>query len=519
MKPTTEHDPHADKGMDEMMALFREESYFRRLRNMFRGLRAPHDTRDYKVARIELQRLAAPTSAVIVPALAVLLLAIFAVGRVAKDEVIVPWFGPEKPLTPLETVKVPTPVAPSPINQAYEPLAFNDPPPASPAPVDPPLPGAGPAVPPERVRGPVYIPGLDPYGPRTPGARTEGETKGKADPRNDTVVLRALRWLKKNQQPDGSWLAHKPAMTGLAVLTFLAHDERPGKSAEFGDTVQKGIEYLLKAQDARGFFPGNYEGVIATYALCEAAGMTQNPNVKQAAEKAVAFIVAGQHPSGGFDYGMQQTDRDDTSVMGWAVQALKAAQIAGLRVGGLDRATKLAVRGFRKNAGDNGGFGYTTPGQGGLSGVGTLAMQMLGAPDAPEVQKSLKMMDDWKVSWVAPVPEGSSQYYFYYATQAMYHAGGKRWDRWNEMMKAVYLDAQKIQPQAIADVNGKMQDIGWWENGDQHTDRPVMDTCLTSLQLMVYYRYLPTFLPPVAVPPPDTAHRDERDVRVNSGNL
>ena len=30
------------------------------------------------------------------------------------------------------------------------------------------------------------------------------------------------------------------------------------------------------------------------------------------------------------------------------------------------------------------------------------------------------------------------------------------------------------------------------ENKDAHTSRPYMDTCLTALQLMVYYRYLPT---------------------------
>ena len=34
--------------------------------------------------------------------------------------------------------------------------------------------------------------------------------------------------------------------------------------------------------------------------------------------------------------------------------------------------------------------------------------------------------------------------------------------------------------------------MGHWENTDVHTTRPVMDTCLTALQLMVYYRYLPT---------------------------
>jgi len=41
-------------------------------------------------------------------------------------------------------------------------------------------------------------------------------------------------------------------------------------------------------------------------------------------------------------------------------------------------------------------------------------------------------------------------------------------------------------------MKGKDQDVGWWENQDNHSDRPVMDTCLAALQLMVYYRYLPT---------------------------
>jgi hypothetical protein len=521
MKPTTERDRRTDRGLAGMMALFREESYFRRISNMFRGLRAPRDTRDYKAARIELQRLAAPTSALVVPALAMLLLAMLAVGRVAKEGPIITWFPPEAPLPPLETIREPPPVAPTPVDAGFNPVAgFED---VVVAVVDTPRPHETSTVETfitaNPVSSPVYLPNLN-YTPRAPGARPGRERDFKADPRNDTVVLRALRWLKKNQQPDGSWREHKSAMTGLAVLTFLAHDERPGHSPEFGETVQKGIEYLLRSQDARGFFAGNYEGLIASYALCEAAGMTQNPNVKQAAEKAVAFIIAGQHASGGFDYGVKPGDRDDTSVMGWAAQALKAAKIADLRVEGLDRAVKLAVRGFRKNAAPNGGFGYTGPGRGGLSGVGTLALQMLGAPDADEVQKTLSVMDDWQVSWRNPVVPGSNaQYYFYYATQVMFHVGGKRWERWNEMMKATYLDAQKVQPQAIADATGRMQDIGWWENGDQATDRPVMDTCLASLQLMVYYRYLPTFQPPVVAPPADTARGDERDLPVHSGTL
>jgi hypothetical protein len=526
MNNTSGHDPRSDKGLNAMMDLFREENYFRRLKHMFRGLHAPRDTRDYKFARIELQRLAAPTAALLVPMLAVMLLVVLAVGRVAKDEVIVDWRKQsDQPVPPLETpIEKPQvdPLTPTTDTVLIDPVAPVD---ITSLVPEPPPEGVHAPKSPEKVNIPAGVPngpgvGDDPYGLRKPGKHPPSGPMGP-HPDNNTALLRALRWLKKNQQPDGSWPRHQAAMTGLAVLTFLAHGEKPAQSPEFGETVRRGIDYLLKTQDERGFYPGNYEGLIATYALCEAAGMTKNPNVRQAAEKAVAFIIAGQHSSGGFDYGMKPGERDDTSVMGWAVQALKAAQIAQLRVDGLDQALKLAVRGFRKNAAANGGFGYIEPGQSGLTGVGTLAFQMMNAAEAPEVQKSLKLMDDWKVSWSAPVvPGGSPQYYFYYATQVMYHAGGARWKRWNEMMKATYLDAQKILPRAIEDADGNLQDIGWWENGDQHTDRPVMDTCLAALQLMVYIRYLPTFQPPVAPPPAiDTARGDLRDVPVHSGAL
>ena len=43
------------------------------------------------------------------------------------------------------------------------------------------------------------------------------------------------------------------------------------------------------------------------------------------------------------------------------------------------------------------------------------------------------------------------------------------------------------------DADGNEQEIGHWVNTDTLTDRPVMDTCLAALQMMVYYRYLPTF--------------------------
>ena len=59
-------------------------------------------------------------------------------------------------------------------------------------------------------------------------------------------------------------------------------------------------------------------------------------------------------------------------------------------------------------------------------------------------------------------------------------------------MRQEYTRSQKTMSSTTSgykDHNGKPQVIGWWENEDDHTDRPVMDTCLTALQLTTYYRY------------------------------
>jgi hypothetical protein len=224
--------------------------------------------------------------------------------------------------------------------------------------------------------------------------------------------------------------------------------------------------------------------------------MTLNPNVRAAAERALAPIINGQHPTGGWTYNMNAgvdengRYRDDTSYMGWCVQALKAAQMAQLNAPDLEKACKLAVRGFKANAAPGGGFGYTSPGTGGLTSIGVLCLQMLGAAGDREVRLSNDLMAAWRPSFAEKAEGigGSLQYYFYYATQAKLHAGGPRWDAWNREMKAVYLAEQKTAKGAY-EYDGKAYDIGWWENKDNHTDRPVMDTCLAALQLMVYYRY------------------------------
>lgn len=545
------HEAHAHQPtIKEMLG---ELTFLEWLQSVRAGLRMPKNSGEYRYAHQQVQRLWSPVCGVALPLMMIGILMATPEHVVSDRDAI--------PVT-IEATKSNDVLKDDPKNKDPEPV---EPPPpddtnispdigamsAMPGPPGPTGPSTGPSTPfsPQpaafdsvaMIKSPITMKGV--YASRAPGAKGMltgkggGGGIGGGDRRTEDAVIRALRWLKKNQQADGSWGKNAVAMTGLAILTYLAHGETPNDSKEFGPTVQKAIEFLVGKQNKEtGRIPGNYDHPIATYALCEAYGMTLNPNVKEAAEKAAALIIKGQHPTGGWTYnmdpGVQKPGkepspldgkyRDDTSYMGWCAQALKAAKLAKLQVEGLEKAHKLAIKGFKKNANPNGGFGYTGPGQGGLTSVGTLCMQLLGASNDTEVKKSLDLMDAWVPSFDAKGPQGGAlQYYFYYATQAKFHAGGKRWENWNKEMKPLYVKAQKIEKNAIKDVNGRDCDIGWWENADGFGDRPVMDTCLAALQLMVYYRYLPT-TSKEAVQVEDeitTKAADTGDIKVDTGNL
>ena len=50
--------------------------------------------------------------------------------------------------------------------------------------------------------------------------------------------------------------------------------------------------------------------------------------------------------------------------------------------------TRERVRGFKANACDSGGFGYTSPGGGQLTGVGVFRLRRLGEPSCAEVNST-----------------------------------------------------------------------------------------------------------------------------------
>ncbi|MBL7076587.1 MAG: terpene cyclase/mutase family protein [Kiritimatiellae bacterium] len=503
-----------------LMSLFEHLTFRQKVAKVMAGLKADKDSGDYKYARLQVARLSAPVCAILVPVLGIgmlSLLATFAPERDASVEVqVVEEIDPEA-LEDIEDLED-EPIEPP------EPIEMEDfTPDAPPSEINDVMDAPATEVSQDQaqfeevamVKSPIVMRGI--LGNRGAGARASAMGQFGGSGVTEGAVLRALRWLKSQQQKDGSWLKTKPASTSLALLTFLAHGETPA-SEEFGPTVEKAIRFLVDSQDPKtGMFAGrdghNYTHPIVTYALCEAYALTKVPMVKTAAEKALALVIKGQHPSGGWDYNLKQTTRDDTSYMGWCVQALKAAKMADLHHPKLGDAMKLAVKGMQKNAHPQGGFGYTSPGQGGLTGVGVLCMQFLGAANKPECKRGLDYMAQ-KASFNWREPWGRSPvYYWYYATQAKFHAGGSTWQQWNNQFSRELVRNQTVMKGAAKD--GK--DMGFWDSPGEkeHGDGRVMDTCLCALQLQVYYRYLPTFKTPKAIEEDDDLVSEMDEIEID----
>jgi len=521
----------------EIEAAFEVKGFFRRLADMFKGLSKPRNTPEYKLARTELQRLAAPILAVVLPVLGVTALVVITevtgqgketiqveIAHAQEDEAELK--EEEEQETPEETppdetvdVQVDTPTISTVDTTTPTPT------PAEPVSVKP---ATQDSV--ALIKSPVTMRSM--AGSRSPGMIGKMTSGGGmyGDPTTEAAVLKALRWLKKTQQPNGCWHPSPISNTGLAILAYLAHGETPA-SKEFGKTVEKAMQFLIDSlgtkKDKTGkdvvTFKGSdgneYATLIATYALCEAYGMTRNPNTKIVATKTLQRIVDGQSPTGGWDYGINpKSTRDDMSFAGWALQALKAGKMAGMHPDRLDECIKKAIKCLKTRNFRNGGFNYTAGGgPTGLTATGCLAMQLLGFMNEPEVKSALDFMREWAPSFKArgkgmtkeqvakiPGPGSNPQYYCYYASQCKYQAGMcqgatpanvKSWQDWNLAMKQLYPKTIITLPETIPGIDGKPKKIGYWKWVDDQTCKgggDTMTTCLCALQLMVYYRYLPT---------------------------
>jgi len=310
----------------------------------------------------------------------------------------------------------------------------------------------------------------------------------------EEAVMKALRWLKETQKKDGSWDdGHPVAMTGLALLAYLGHCETP-ESPEFGDSVSRAITYLvnvgLKNDGKLLTTPTKghayvYEHGIATYALAEAYTLikglkTQIPDLDTVTKKAGDIIIKGQGDSGGWVYGYAKGKSGDNSVGFWQIQALKACKHTGLwRDSQFNKVSRNALDWLEKVQGKDGSIGYREDSKRspGLTGGGVLCFQLWDKGNSRSAKAGIEYLSkNMAFKWGTA---SANLYYEYYNAQAMINHGGKEWEKYNNLFRDELIN--------------KQQKDGSW-NPPKTTHGPVnthMATCLATLMLEVYYRFLP----------------------------
>lgn len=322
------------------------------------------------------------------------------------------------------------------------------------------------------------FPGGDVPGGGVPGSSKPSTRKTDRAP----LIAKGLRWLALHQAADGHWSMHQfnkhartlplprgrtmscncdvkstykfdVAGTAFGVLPFLAAGHthktpRQGRNPDYSATVRAGLNYLIRKQDRTGDMgEGMYSQGLATWVLCEAYGMTSDPTLKKAAQRALNYIVRAQHSGGGWRYRPKQAG--DTSVTGWQVKALKCAQLAGLSV---PRQSLVGCQRFLdsvESTTQKGTFGYTRPGtRPGTTSVGLLSRQYLGTEE-----KDLAMQKGTKYLQRYPPSDYNQFYYLVHATPVMHNLGGNGWQIWKE-------GTVKAPTQGLYPVLARSQDKG-----------------------------------------------------------
>lgn len=328
-----------------------------------------------------------------------------------------------------------------------------------------------------------------------PGERARLLHENGGTPEVEAAVVKSLVWLKDRQNVElGHWGSqYRAAMTGLALLCYLGHCETT-KSPTYGETVAKGLVHLIETAKRNQGRIGNignqhwtYEHAIATYALGEAlvisrAEGTEIPDLEEVHKRAVQVIIRGQNPDGGWVYGYTGKGSGDLSVTGWQVQALRAAAHAQVDVPGLDAAMRKTRSLIAGRQGPLGGFGYRqTEDKYSLTGVGILGLQLLGNPGKGELQRGFDYF--FQGGPFSYNTESCDLYAWYYMTQAAFNQGGKPWETWNAAFRDEILLGQDRDGSWAPEGSGKSDQAG--------EDSEIYRSCLSTLMLEVYYRYLP----------------------------
>jgi hypothetical protein len=385
------------------------------------------------------------------------------------------------------------------------------------------------------------------FGSRSGGGKKRAVARGGGSRASESAVDAALRWFKRHQSPNGMWdavsypqncteepkcepgsyLGYGPeqvnmALTGYAVLAFLGAGYDHKTPNRFRQTVKQGIDWIVANQKPDGLLGvRNYEHPVAAMALAEAYAMTGDPALRDPAQRAADIIVQRQNRDRGDSaYGLgwdytKPSARNDGSVSGWNVMALKSAFAGGLNVGnsmdGAERYLERAWRDTNTNQPWSQGvdnldtyssitrFPYTWNTDTGeikisswrngnpditshdLAPVGLVLAVFLGRQAGDPI---LETLANYVIRYQMPTAYPTDTYYLYYNTLGVFQVGGEKWQRWNATVRDLLVNSQRRGDGCF--------DGSWDWQGTRfhgHGVGRVLSTAYNTLSLEVYYRY------------------------------
>lgn len=305
----------------------------------------------------------------------------------------------------------------------------------------------------------------------TSDARLKKIIEGGGTAEVESAILKSLQQFKSSQNPDGSWgRANKAALTGFALQCFLGHGDTMN-SAEFGDSVIKGLMFLteLTKKNPHGMLSevwaagkggaGTYEHAIATTALCEAylfarAGGRQLPGQRECLEKAVDLIIAQQNKAGSWNYGGKvdiayyaESTGGDLSLANWHFLALDAAKSTQLSFKGLDSCMKKASDYIESTQTTDGGFGGKSReahyNQWSLSGGACTGHVLLTGKSSSSSQKAIKFLTNFLTAEPPAWDTNCNPYCWHGYTHALYLHGGPEWQSYAKLVMPQIIAAQE----------------------------------------------------------------------------
>jgi hypothetical protein len=293
-------------------------------------------------------------------------------------------------------------------------------------------------------------------------ALSRADSSWEITPQSRKALDRGLQWLARNQGPEGNWSTNHLGLVSMGLLAFLSDGHSPGLG-RYGAVEKKALDYILRNAKPSGLLNISgehhdmYNHGLSTFVLGQAYGMTSDPRVGPALDRALKVIIRSQCRDGGWQYEAYmepnyfRNNGHDLSLSVMQAKALRSAVDSGFEIP--PAVIESAIRDVREHytmrrslfdqrdlpeaelRTRDGRFTYNKGG-----GQASVAMAAAGVVCLQEFAQ----YDDWRIPKNIEIIEAAVRqmstngnqddspfdpYTMYYVAQALYQVGGEPWKR------------------------------------------------------------------------------------------